>query len=492
MGQLNQLQQLDQLQQLQGKPVAAIQGVTRVQDVDAQTIEEYLELEKLIAQAEHTSPALVLQQKQNQKAHLEERIKLQTRNYKALQEQTELLRHSEDLLGILGDQVLEEEVKQRLLALGEDRVDEKREAVAAFNNKEIAKAELDNLEEQLAALTKDLADFDGQAKDLQALYTKQDELLGRIFGGDYGSLEENQYEQELDQHEEMRNRIVEANFKWKQSQLMVDYAYKQLKEAVKQWTLLPSIDASKLEERYSVAAIARNNLVAGAQNIQGAQRYLSNVQFPYCAPSEVATLNKATAYIFTDMQTAERHQHALDCYSTTSKRCGALLQWINQVVQNTIAKDLNDINKKVKDSSMSLRQERVRLIKVKAKELTGQDLDITVSDIDTDITVMPNINELALTEGIDPSLLATLNAIDMDALKAISVDELAPPPSEEDIFGKADELKDQYKEEAEKIIKQSEENKMRVVDSLQQKLQARKQRRARKNVEEKEREEYLE
>ena len=47
--------------------------------------------------------------------------------------------------------------------------------------------------------------------------------------------------------------------------------------------------------------------------------------------SQVATLNKATAYIFTDMQTAERHQHALDCYSTTSKRCGALLQWINMV-----------------------------------------------------------------------------------------------------------------------------------------------------------------
>ena len=176
-----------------------------------------------------------------------------------------------------------------------------------------------------------------------------------------------------------------------------------------------------------MASIARNNLVASAQNIQGAQvdctisslcwslmyqnleffsfgsssiclqRYLSNVQFPYCAPSEVATLNKATAYIFTDMQvydphitpknktslherneqdnpsrpqtprydigviverislhqtkrkfckhilvppinfhkypsqTPERHQHALDCYSTTAKRCGALLQWINQV-----------------------------------------------------------------------------------------------------------------------------------------------------------------
>ena len=58
-----------------------------------------------------------------------------------------------------------------------------------------------------------------------------------------------------------------------------------------------------MEDRYSVAAETRNNLVAASQNIQGAQRYLSNIQFPYCAPSEVETLNKATAYIFTDMQT---------------------------------------------------------------------------------------------------------------------------------------------------------------------------------------------
>ena len=46
---------------------------------------------------------------------------------------------------------------------------------------------------------------------------------------------------------------------------------------------------------------------------------------------KVATLNKATAYIFTDMQTAERHGHAGECYETTAKRCGALLQWINMV-----------------------------------------------------------------------------------------------------------------------------------------------------------------
>ena len=31
------------------------------------------------------------------------------------------------------------------------------------------------------------------------------------------------------------------------------------------------------------------------------------------------------------MQTADRHAHAMECYSITSKRCGALLHWIHQV-----------------------------------------------------------------------------------------------------------------------------------------------------------------
>ena len=51
-----------------------------------------------------------------------------------------------------------------------------------------------------------------------------------------------------------------------------------------------------LDQRYEVAVETRNNLVAASQNIQGAQRYLSNVQFPYCAPPEVDTLNKVTYF----------------------------------------------------------------------------------------------------------------------------------------------------------------------------------------------------
>ena len=56
----------------------------------------------------------------------------------------------------------------------------------------------------------------------------------------------------------------------------------------------PSSFFRDLEGRYAVAAETRNNLVAASQNISGAQRYLANVQFPYCAPPEVETLNKVS------------------------------------------------------------------------------------------------------------------------------------------------------------------------------------------------------
>ena len=84
-------------------------------------------------------------------------------------------------------------------------------------------------------------------------------LSTRIFGGEYGSVEENQLEESLDQHEEMRNRIVEANFKWKQAQLMVDYAFKQLNEAVTKWKALTNIDPDKLEERYKTSEYLHMN-----------------------------------------------------------------------------------------------------------------------------------------------------------------------------------------------------------------------------------------
>ena len=53
---------------------------------------------------------------------------------------------------------------------------------------------------------------------------------------------QNRLESIFDQTEEMRNRIVEANFKWRQAQMMVDYARKQLEFAVQKWKDIEQID----------------------------------------------------------------------------------------------------------------------------------------------------------------------------------------------------------------------------------------------------------
>ena len=42
----------------------------------------------------------------------------------------------------------------------------------------------------------------------------------------------------------------------------------------------------------------------------------------------------------------ERHAHAMECYFVTSRRCGALLQWVTQVSYNFYIQ-ITDIKKKM-------------------------------------------------------------------------------------------------------------------------------------------------
>ena len=89
-------------------------------------------------------------------------------------------------------------------------------------------------------------------------------------------------------------------------------------------------------------------------------------------------------------------------------------------------------------------------------------------------------------------------------------EDLAPPPSDEDIFGQIESIKQQFAEENQQLNRQLEENKvrafsqsrcqeqtllffqMRIESNFQEKLAARRQRRARHKVEKSELAEYKE
>ncbi|XP_050722090.1 myosin-11-like isoform X2 [Eriocheir sinensis] len=470
-------------------------GIMSNREVDRSMLEEYLNIEREIAEEEANNPIQPLELKADQLARLEQEIDTMESTLSQLEEQTRKEKGDVDRLS-----TAEGEVKAALQELADDSLDEQlkkemEEYVAALNKQEIAAQELEAHRKQQEQVSQEVAHLEERAKRLHDLYRKHDTLLEKLFGGEYGSVTENQLEAELDELEAHRGRIMEANFKWRQAQMMLEYACKQLAVAVQKWQDLPTIPQIELEIRYSVAAETRNNLVAAGQNIQGAQRYLDNVQFPYCDPDEVETLNKATEYVFTDMQSNDRHEHAQACYSTTHKRANALLQWFDTVINTTIMKDLAEINDKVKDKTLELRRERVRLIQEKVKRLWGTDikLDQTLRTEDMDVEEMARI---MLTEG----QVVKVETGDVESERAgtpplLSSDELAPMPSNTIIFGtmydhyqeQLSALAKQHQEEMEQFMKDQQNKTQRMNETLQSKLMARRQRRARKNVEEKQR-----
>ena len=66
-------------------------------------------------------------------------------------------------------------------------------------------------------------------------------ISDKMFRGNYGSQLENRLEEDLDTLEAHRGRILEANFKWRQGQMMLEYACKQLAVAVQKWQDLPTL-----------------------------------------------------------------------------------------------------------------------------------------------------------------------------------------------------------------------------------------------------------
>ncbi|XP_042219823.1 uncharacterized protein LOC121864729, partial [Homarus americanus] len=438
--------------------------------IDRSTLEEYLKIEREIAEEESNNPIQPLELKTDQMVRLTEEIDRMEEDLQDLERKTEKEKADVDHLASSDN-----EIKAALLEMetfDDQMAKEKAEYVAALNKQEIAAQELETHKKQREQISQEVAELETRANHLHDLYKRHDSLLDRLFGGEYGSVAE-LLEAELDELEAHRGRIMEANFKWRQAQMMLEYACKQLAVAVQKWQDLPTIPTIDLEIRYSVAAETRNNLVAAGQNIHGAQRYLDNVNFPYCAPGEVDTLNKhdahtpgkdttsrdldmkkATEYVFTDMQSPERHDHAQSCYSTTHKRANALLQWFDTVINTTIMKDLNDINAKVKGKTLELRRERVRLIQEKVRELWGTDieLDSTLRMQDVDVEQMARG---MLTDG----QVVKLDGGDLESQRAgtpplLSEDELAPMPSNNVIFGN---MYDHYQNQLNNLAQQHRE-----------------------------------
>ncbi|XP_076336160.1 uncharacterized protein LOC143239181 [Tachypleus tridentatus] len=449
-------------------------------EITVESLEKYLSMEKQIQMYEKQHVLENYQVKTEQLEQLEKKLEELKDTQKQLNEQTTELQTVEN-----ADGTNDQNVKQFFMEKtenGQELSKEHEDIVDALNRKEIISQELESTTRQRDDLKQEIATLSEERETIQRLYEEIDEMLDNLFGGSYGSDLENQLEKEADFLQEQKHYMAQTHFKWRQAYMMVKQATTQLGLGVQKWKEIPNISQDDLEQKYTCAVESRNNIVAATQNLQGAHRYLCDVVFPYCTQEEVETLNKAITYIFTDMQTTDRHEHALSCYHTTYRRSGALRQWFEQVLNTVIARDVAQLAEEWKTKKFELRQERVRLIQERVKELTGKDVEFDVDvDIDAeDAAADEQVAQLFEAEKVK----GQYNSLAPEPLippapTPVPLKDLAPPPSNEEIFGKINELRKRHEAKVEDFKNSQALKHARMEIGLKEKLDARRSRRNR-------------
>ncbi|XP_078327394.1 uncharacterized protein LOC111115419 isoform X1 [Crassostrea virginica] len=364
---------------------------------------------------------------------------------------------------------------------------EKAEYLEALNKEELAKKKLDSVKPMLEKMEKEIKKERGGVKELEEMVQEQEELLSKIFDGAYGSDLENKLESDLDLVREKRQRIGNAKYKWTNGRVLLEHACNQLALANKRWEEVKNASLS-MQQKYTIATEARNNLIAAIQNLQSCQKYLDNIDFPYCKPKEVTTLEKATNNIYIDMQSPDRHKHAGECYSVTHRRAAALLQWFDNVINTVIEKDIMEATKEESEASKKLRAERIKLLKEKVESQgLGDQVQISGEEKNGDLTLADDDEEQADLE--IQAVIFKADEKDNNSLQPeqdvgpaptpVPLSELAPPPDNEALFGNIEQLKKQHEKEISDFQKAQEMNKARLQQGLEAKLAARRNRQAR-------------
>ncbi|XP_077993643.1 uncharacterized protein LOC144447481 [Glandiceps talaboti] len=456
-------------------------------ELNEDLLKNWMEMEKEIQKLESKSVNQSYGIKAEEVNHLQIEIKNAEQQLRQLEAQTR--KEYQDVVNLGQNASVKQMMSQ--MQFDQQMAKEKEEYMEALNKQEIATKELNAKKKRLEQLMVEQDIGKGDLDKLKDLVSKQDKLLMSVFDNKYGSELEMKLEGELDMLLERQQRILIAKYKWHNARVLLHHATNQLAFSVRRWGDVSRIHPTNLAALYQSSAETRNNLIAASQNITSAQRYLHTITFPYCTPSEMQTLNTAITNIFNDMRSPQRHQHAMQCYVTTHRRAAALIQWFDQVIKNTILKDLEVIGKTTQDKKRELRAERIRLIKEKIKLKDGKEVTAEYSEriaspepeleLDDELTRVMEADAVSMAGDLAGDVSEGTNSATDDAVAPTPLpsNELAPPPDTSDLFGNIEDLKRQHQEQMIQMEKSQQVNKARADQDLQEKLALRKKRRTR-------------
>ncbi|GMT26953.1 hypothetical protein PFISCL1PPCAC_18250, partial [Pristionchus fissidentatus] len=313
---------------------------------------------------------------------------------------------------------------------------ERQEYLDAINKQEIAEKELKMAREQHHRASKIAEIYKQQVDNLNGLYDQQDKMLSGIFGTDYASDKENVLEGEVDDLIEWQQRVALAMFKWTNARALLVHANTQMAFGITRWQELKGIDKTV---------------------------YLGKVQFPYATEEEMATLETTVNSSFKDVQSDETLEKALKVYQDTHKKIAALIQWFDKVINDTIRKDLDKANNKVK-------QDTGKEMKFDYDDVDDDDLEQELLALEAE--AVKDQNELPGENLTDILNLSQPNGRDPTPLPT---GKLAPLPSKDALFGDVKQKLDEYDKTRKTFESRNNLQREKQAIALQEKLKLRQQ-----------------
>jgi len=276
---------------------------------------------------------------------------------------------------------------------------EEQEYVQARSEEENCHVQLCDVRKEKVKVTSEIEELTMEKQHLAALYDKRDNILERVFDGEYGSKLEQSLEEESDELEHKLERLELVLQQWSQAEATCEAACRQLDYACRRWKDVMKItNSSYAMTRMQAMTESRNHLLAAQRNLVQVHKLVSPVRVPYCDKSETDTLGKAISYIFIDGMSHDRQHHALHVYRTTQQRSVVLLRWITAVKTNKILSDVRDTREAYAGVNTKLKKERLRLMVVKVEQETGESLRLDVEEEEEVEETKPAIPAIVVVE----------------------------------------------------------------------------------------------
>uniref|UniRef100_A0A182SMG1 Uncharacterized protein n=1 Tax=Anopheles maculatus TaxID=74869 RepID=A0A182SMG1_9DIPT len=195
---------------------------------------------------------------------------------------------------------------------------------------------------------------------LKRLYLEQDRLLGSVYNGAYGTVNEQKLDAELDSARDVRDRLGGAVEQWRIAGGLLRAAAKALNQVVDYWELIkPSKNA---EETITLALDARSTCHGALMALEAAQAALPSVEIPYITIRQQSAVRHALIYLLTDMVNPARYQHTRDVFGVFSANVTKAVHWLHECYNETLKQDFDSADQAATLLAKHLREERLRYI----------------------------------------------------------------------------------------------------------------------------------